>query len=133
MKNIPTIREGQQVRVTLEGSAQVHGGDCIYVNGQIEIPLDREEVVSVEVLPDPLKAGDTVDQNSPEPPVGTVILCKDGTVLQKLRDGRWFAVADDSAWASDLSDPAGIHDEFNRAAFPARVLYVPEGKPDGGA
>lgn len=113
-------KPGTRLRITYEAKYTGRKNDTDWAaqrgdTFQFWIPDDA----IVEVLPDPLKAGDTVDQNSPEPPAGTVLL--------DAYEGVWQRI--DDAWMFPNNVDGAVSYPWQRLVAknsPMHVLYVPE-------
>lgn len=120
------FHNGRRYRVVWEGVyGDLTAPNKVWISGK-DFCLDDEEVVSVEVLPDPLKVGDELDGDSPEPPIGTVVKTTAKPVKpyqliwQRDDNDMWYQPGTDVGWSWErLCDFAG------RVA----VLYVPEETP----
>jgi hypothetical protein len=116
----PKTIKGRRYRVVIEGRCDYQlGGDVISI-GNIEINADDPQVVSVEVLPDPLKVGTEIRGESPIPvPIGTVLRGANGVIMEKTQYG-WLSPGSEHAVVKN-PNPTGPPD-----IFPLTVLYVPE-------
>lgn len=114
--------DGKRVRVTVVGiahSARDYGGAFWSLGGYEPFYLPSPKVVSMEVLPDPLKVGTEIRGESPIPiPIGTVLRGANGVVMEKSQFG----------WLSPGSEHAVVENPNPKGPpeiFPLTVLYVP--------
>jgi hypothetical protein len=119
-EDLAAFKVGTRIRVTYVGD---------YVGGSVAqnlsddgdlylIPKDAE----IEILPDPLKVGDILNGDSPEPPMGTVLLDQWGFPWQRpplQSHWRSYAYTENYTWSKD-----SLHQNLERT--PLTVLYVPE-------
>lgn len=113
----PKTIKGRRYRVVIEGRCDYQLGSDVISIGNIEINADDPQVVSVEVLPDPLKVGDELTGASLEPPEGTVVIDHDSVVWQRFsKDWR-------CPQGGYLTWPGLVNSQIR---IPLTVLYVPE-------
>lgn len=112
------VDQGRRVRVTYEGRCVDPAGRYVQQDGdgyRIWVPLNA----TVEVLPEPLAVGDQIDDDYPEPPVGTVLLDNFTQVWVGRADGWVYAGTDNyTPYAWDVLVLKNV---------PLTVVYVPDG------
>jgi len=118
--------DGKHIRVVLEGLARQEGtSGAVMFNAPFDfnrhvttyVHPEASYVMSVEIVPDPLKVGDELTGASLEPPEGTVVIDHDTVVWQRFSKDWRCPQGGYFTW------PGLVNSQIR---IPLTVLYVPE-------
>ena len=121
---LPTIRQGDKVRVVLEGEATYARTGFLVIDNHHTLVQNHRSVMELHVTPKPvpLKVGDIVGDDSDTVGAKAYASLPLGTVL----DGRSDQLVVVKGGVIDLNSPGQVHLHANRSFFLPRVIqYLP--------